>query len=298
MSQKSTIEQLLNATQVGSNKNEYLMLCPDCGTKDNKPKLYYNVKKKIGYCQRCDKTYKLFDIVKDDIAYLVKNALLQGEKQGRDETLDEKATLTTTFDEIISIFEYKPALEYAYSRGLTARQIYDYKICYAPTGQFAERMMIPIEFGGQVKGFIGRDITGQQDPKYKFMTGFSWSKYLYPENNIRKNTVLVEGTLDAILTESVCTFSSHISKEQIQILKEHKVKKIYLAFDRDTVGNKKMHRSCKRLYESGFGKASIRPIVLPKGKDPADLGKDKLWEVIKSQDNFINLYKFMKELRR
>ncbi len=61
-----------------------------------------------------------------------------------------------------------PAEIYLASRGFGRDVIDRFRLLYASAGPFGGRLIIPIYYQRQLVGYQGRDITGQQEPKYLF----------------------------------------------------------------------------------------------------------------------------------
>ncbi len=109
---------------------------------------------------------------------------------------------------------------------------------------------------------------------------------LYNYDNIRigqNMVIVVEGAFDAIksgLDRTVATLGSEISKEQIELLVNLKAKKVIVLVDNDIGNPNTLKKACKLAdYVSPF--MAIKIIEIPySGKDPADLTKEQINNLI------------------
>jgi len=92
----------------------------------------------------------------------------------------------------------------AIEKGMTKEQINRWEIGYS---QYKKRMMIPVrDFTGTLVGASGRDVTGEQKPKYLHERGFKKEKYLFGEKFVdrdMKRVHIVEGFFDVFNLEKL-----------------------------------------------------------------------------------------------
>jgi hypothetical protein len=262
-------------------KTEISFICPTCPKQDGKKKLYFNLRKKIGYCHRCGEIFtfqRMVQLIRD---FNLRDIVLTNTKSSLEDLKSEPIYSTG----VKNIFNFPSAMEYLHKRGINDYKIKKYSLFWSNEGELKHRIIFPIIHNDIITGLVGRSIYGEE-PKYKYSSGFKTSQALFPETHIKKITFLVEGIIDALVTDSVCIFGSYISDRQIKKLKDKKVKVIFLALDRDTWDNPKMKRASMSLKENGF---KVRPLRLPYNSDPADLGKNELRSLAEKQKSEINL---------
>ncbi len=88
--------------------------------------------------------------------------------------------------------------------------------------------------------------------------------------------ILVEGQMDLLMMHQ-CGFPNAVAASGTAFTEEHAnlishiTKRLVLALDGDTAGQKSALRSAQLLYRAGF---DVRVASFPGGKDPADMGKE------------------------
>jgi len=155
--------------------------------------------------------------------------------------------------------------------------------------RFRGRIIFPIfDFNSQVIGFSGRIFNKTQNKESDVVAKYintpntllyDKSKVLYGldkakvEIRKRDGCILVEGNVDVILSHQmgvknvVATCGTALTPYQLDILKRYS-DKLILAFDMDVAGDKATKRGIDLAQEKGF---DIKVVVLPEGKDPADV---------------------------
>jgi len=165
----------------------------------------------------------------------------------------------------------------AMPRETTVENIYD---------RFRGRLMFPIfDSLGRVVAFGGRALKKDQEPKYlnspetpiyrksNVLYGFSHSKQ---EIKRMGTAVLVEGYFDLIATYQsgvrmvVASSGTALTLKHLRLLKPF-AHTLVLAFDTDLAGRE----AAKRAYDLAAGfDYTIKVLVVPEGKDPADYVKN------------------------
>ena len=165
--------------------------------------------------------------------------------------------------------------------------------------RFRERIMFPIcDIGGQVIAFTGRIFSQNKSSKdekeiAKYINSpesliFNKSRLLYALDkakvDIRKNdqAILVEGQFDIIMSHQVgikntiATSGTSLTPDHLKIIKRY-TDNLLLAFDEDKAGNEATKKGISLAQRAEF---NVKVIILSKGKDPADIIKEKpnLWE--------------------
>jgi DNA primase len=153
--------------------------------------------------------------------------------------------------------------------------------------RFRNRLMFPIhDQRGRVTGFGGRALDNDTQPKYLNSPQtpiFDKSDTLYGIHlaapSIRREDVaiIVEGYMDVIIPYQygfqnvVASMGIAITEKQVNKLKRL-TKNLILALDPDEAGEEAMMRCID--YENNLG-AELRVMILPPGKDPDEVVKEK-----------------------
>ncbi len=154
--------------------------------------------------------------------------------------------------------------------------------------RFRERIMFPVfDFNSQIIGFGGRVLKKTKDSAKYINTPstvlYDKGKILYgldkAKVEIRKKDfcIMVEGYVDVILAHqsgienTVATSGTALGSYQLDILKRYS-DNLNLAFDMDFAGDKATKRGIELAQVRGF---NIKILVLPEGKDPADVMSEK-----------------------
>jgi len=128
---------------------------------------------------------------------------------------------------------------YLERRGFTPGIIDKYKLVIAPsTGFYANRIIIPIFYNGEIVAFTGRDYTGKQE-RYKHSTVNNSNRrikellYNYDMAKNFKHIYLLEGPTDVwrMGDDAVAVFRSHLSAEQRRLLINLSLDSITIIYD-------------------------------------------------------------------
>jgi DNA primase len=146
--------------------------------------------------------------------------------------------------------------------------------------RFRGRIMVPIRtISGNVVGFGGRVLSGEEEPKYvnsPETSVYKKGRILYgldvSRNDIRNSgeAVVVEGYFDLIslhqagIKNVVAVSGTGFTDEQASLLGRY-CQKTVLLFDSDSAGIRGAFRACGVLYNNGLEPHLVR---LPKGFDP------------------------------
>lgn len=259
-------------TKEASSSNIKLEECPKCG--NSKYKLYVNVDTKKWYCQRCEwgRGYEdptilmaevsgraLYDIRKELSSMVAPttpaSAFMQKLQAPITKEQIKLESLILPGEDNFNDYTGLKVLEYAMSRGLNANHINEYKLRFSTKLKNIkiDCLLFPIYYEDIIVGWQGRRIS-DREPKY--ISGENIKNNLWPISNGIANytfngeVVLVEGVFDALGAIScgyraLSTFGKAISLKQIQLLKNLKIKKIYLCWDLDAA--KDVATAAKRL---------------------------------------------------
>lgn len=155
----------------------------------------------------------------------------------------------------------------------------DYKImaCYT-TGNYAYHIIIPIIINGEIVNFTARDVTEQQDNKYKNCPNndvlISMKECLYNLDSVKNKAIICEGVTDVwrIGKGCVATMGVEYTSYQLSLLAQKELDEIYILFDSDAI------TKAEKLANSISTFCSKVEIVELETGDPADMA---LNEVIK-----------------
>ena len=173
--------------------------------------------------------------------------------------------------------EYKHALNYIKTRGITDCDIYRYNIGYCSEGDYKNRVMIPsYDIDGNLNFFSGRDFFNKSWLKYvncdftKDVIGFEMLIDFSDE------VTLVEGSFDAIAVRKNCIplFGKTLSQKLKIKLLEKMPPCVNILLDNDAL--KDSIRICDFLVKNGIPTKLVRLDE----KDPSVLGFEKTWQYI------------------
>jgi DNA primase len=282
-------EILGDYTHVG---NEYLFYCFNC--KHHKKKLSINLSKNVGKCWTCDwNTKNLSRIIKrlGNFNQLKQWNELHGIVEISDyerifdfsEIIEEKIelpelpsgfqTLCNRDHSLTSL----PARRYLRERGITQQDILFWKMGYAVSGEYENRIIIPsFNNDGKVNYYVGRRYDGG-----------GWSKYKNPD--VSKDLVfnelyidwsddvtIVEGVFDAIKAKNAIPILGSTMREGSKLFREviRHDPAVYIALDPDA--EKKAERLILDLIQYD---AEVYKIDVPFGMDVGDMSHEQFLEL-------------------
>lgn len=155
---------------------------------------------------------------------------------------------------------------------------YNIKACLQLGGSLAYRVIIPIVIDKQIVSYTGRDITGEQESKYKHLNNeesiIPVKDCLYNIDTVNNKIVLVEGVMDVWRIGDGCSamFGMEYTTHQLNILFSKEIKEAYVLFDGEKKAIKKAHKLANTL--STFI-PKVHVLELDDG-DPADMNEDEV----------------------
>lgn len=187
---------------------EIWLCCPFClennQSQDERFRLGINIETGRAHCFNCEwKT--------SDIAFLSSelSRALNMDMFERGEVVEKKykpARLPEDFTQLSlkdKDFWGRKAYQYVKLRNVTDKQMAEKKLGYSVVDKdFHHRIVVPVYYQGKLKGLVGRDFTGKQEPKYKNSIGI---KVVYNVPRRKAQTgLLVEGIFDSLACQRGC----------------------------------------------------------------------------------------------
>lgn len=257
------LKELLDNVRFGP-KNHYISDCPICGKAKH---FYINRSNQMWDCKKCGEEGNIIAL----LSQLGKLFML-GEFKSIDRTRISLLSEYAQYDEEIETLEVesqKPPLgfkrvktdEYLINRGITKRNLKDFKVGYTDLIPSLKNYVIfLIEEDGECKGYLSRYIKpiqkGSKRIKYNNAKGVNFSQLLFGFDQINKNTkmvIVVEGLFDKITIDNylglhkddyikcVATFGKKISHFQILKLQSKGISDLVLIYDEDAIREMKKY---------------------------------------------------------
>lgn len=284
------------------NSVSWIFTCPRCG---KSKKLYISKKSGRFVCFRCKETdnfqghpeYALTELLGEPVQEIAKKLYgdvpLHAEMWidvqlvdffGDGDPLDEE--LASEHEILTWPWDYHPINDehalrgrlYLASRGIPAKLAAEYDIRYCPQ---MRRVYFPVASHGVLYGWQGRlviphvyeDQDGELQEMLKILSsrGMRRERLLMFADRIQgsDHAVVCEGPVDALKAHycggNVATMGKAVSRQQVELLRNSGVKRIYLALDPDAA--EEMHRLVNELG----GDVELYEMV-PKGGGKVDLG--------------------------
>lgn len=273
---------------------ERLFYCPSC--EHHKKKLSVNVEKNVFKCWICDWSGKnIYRIIRSygdstqkaewrRISNRIEienfSEILFGEEEQKSVRIID---LPKSFKTLVH-GPYSPsgrdALNYLFNRGLTKEDIIWWRIGYAPSGKYGERIIIPsFNKTGDINYFIARAYTGHPN---KYMNPPASKNVIFNEVmlDFDEELVITEGVFDAIkagrnsipLLGSTLREESHLFQKLVR-----RDTPIYLGLDDDA--KDKQAKLINLLLQYGL---EVFDMHLPPGKDLGELTRGQIDKLKKS----------------
>jgi len=289
----SILESLLGVSRQTSDKDDFAFFCPYC--KHYKRKLEVNLTTFQYHCWTCNPKrggknfYYLCrslptatDIQLEKIREYT-NTIRRSKKSNVESSIRlPDGFKTLTIDWPYSI-EYRHAMVYLRSRGVTDSDIRKYDMGFCESGEYAGRIIIPSYSDGVLTYFVARtffdDFFSYKNPKVS-------KNVIFFENLIawKYPIVLCEGVFDAIAIRrnAIPLLGKSISEVLLSKIKKERVSDIYVCLDLDA---RKEAMDIAEILLKDDSNRNVYLIDLPK-KDPAEIGFKRITEIIKNTKKF------------
>jgi DNA primase len=281
----SVLESVLGKSKQFPKTGDYGFYCPICNHKN--PKLIVNLNTGKYNCFTCHPATKgqspvtLLKKIAAPNEKIVELKGYLGYLKKQEEVITTTVSLPKEFISLLddnTSLEKRQALAYASSRGLSKSDIIKYNIGYCSSGRYRNRLIIPsYNKKGIANYFMARSF--EKNPSRKFdAPTCNKAEIIGLENTINWSVpiILCEGIFDAIAIKrnAIPLFGKTIPKSVMLKLAETKVKTVYLALDKDAL--KEALNYSEKLVNMG---KEVYLIEL-EGKDPSDLGFEKITELL------------------
>jgi DNA primase len=279
------LESVLGKGKQFPKTGDYGFYCPLCNHKN--PKLIVNLNTGKYNCFTCHPATKgqtpltLLKKIGTPSDKILELKGYLGYLKKEDESIITTVSLPKEFISLLdnnNTLEKRQALAYVKSRGITESDIIKYNIGYCSNGRYRNRVIIPsYNKRGIANYFMARSF--EKNPSRKFdAPTCNKAEIIGLENTINWSVpiILCEGIFDAIAIKrnAIPLFGKTIPKAIMLKLAESQVKTVYLALDKDAL--KEALNYSEKLVNMG---KEVYLIELD-GKDPSDLGFEKITELL------------------
>lgn len=251
---------------LGINLDNGLFSCWVCGTTGNIGKLI----KELENCSWYEANERADSLKKFSVGGDIEDILL--EKEEETETTTENISLPKEARYTIG-GGYSLLWKYLDKRKITKEMEELYNLHYCRSGYYGHHLIIPVED----KGFVARDMTGKANLKYRYPKGFHVKDHLYGQHE-GDVLYLVEGCFDAMRVDGICCFGKSTSGKQrnklMDMYKKKRFRSLVIAFDDDAYNEAIIIGEEFRILIE-----KVKVLRLPKGEDPADLGKIEIKKI-------------------
>jgi DNA primase len=176
-------------------------------------------------------------------------------------------------------------LEYLRRRHITAGLVWAWKIHYAPSGRYANRVVFPCYGTEGLEYFVARSIIPGMEPKIMHpFKGNLWPgksevvwglDHVQPDDDI--GITVCEGIFDAaVVPNGVAILGKFISARQVTAI-GIRARRVNVMLDGDAAPEA---AAIARRFHMTFPRLPISVIRVPADKDPSDMGPDMASEYI------------------
>jgi len=295
----SLLESVMGRGKINSNDN-IAFHCPFCH--HNKKKMEVNIVTQYWHCWVCNAAGR-------KLAVLFRKLNVQREKIAKlVDLLDDvewKPSKTTTDTPVLQLPEgyrplwklqemspeYRNAVHYLKGRNITIHDILKYRIGYCRKGPYKGKIIIPsYDANGSLNYFVARAYYAEDKFKHKNPPASKDIVGFELHINWKMPIILVEGAFDAIAIKRNCIplFGKTISNTLKKRIVEKGVKDIYICLDLDA--RKQALETAEYFMSNGLNVYFVDIT----GKDPSDLGFEKITDVL-HQTHIMNETELMEQ---
>lgn len=292
--------------RVSSREHELWLCCPFCTDRGQSPdgefKMGLNLATGQAHCFRCEwksrgeKTFTLLatqfgipftGVLPGEIPQIKPRAKIPDFELPEEYTpLFGKPSRKENDDEFA-----REARFYLQRRGVTETQIAQHEIGYACSGRYSYRILFPVKNQrNKLVGLVGRDWTGQQEPKY--LNSANMHKGLYGEEILEDVSdnhplIITEGIFDVLAVGragfvALSLLGKTITEESQEVLSRFSLICLFLDWDEDGIqaGIKTAARLCRTDRDLYLARPQ------PGFKDAAEMSTEDLTQAITQAELF------------
>lgn len=181
-------------------------------------------------------------------------------------------------------------LEYLRRRHITAGLVWAWKIHYATTGRYANRVVFPCYGTNGIEFFVARSIIYGAEPKILYpYKGGVWagkSEVVWGLDLIRAEestgVTVCEGVFDAaVVPNGVALLGKSVSAKQVMAI-GLRASRVNVMLDGDDAGVE-ASKEVSRRFKRAFPRLRVSIVRVPVNEDPSSLGPDRVMSIITSQ---------------
>jgi len=210
--------------------------------------------------------------------------------QGREAQAESEQEERRTLQPLTFTLKLDSEHPYLAGRGLQCETIETFGVGYCKRGVMRGRIAIPIHNAeGELVAYCGRAVD-DTEPPYKLPEGFAKSEVLFNLHrcrdaaSLKPGIIVVEGCFDCMMVwqngfkNAVAILGTELSESQECVLVDAvgSQGKVTLLLDGDAAGRTAAEAITERLVRQCY----VRRVDLPDGKDPAELDKAMLAELL------------------
>ena len=180
-------------------------------------------------------------------------------------------------------------IQYLLNRGFDKDILEYFEIGFSERQQ---RIVIPArDEAFRIIGFIGRAISEDQNPRYRYSDNFPKASLLFNLNNAKfsPEVFVTEGSLDAIKVHQagyhnvVATLGSNVNRRQIDLLNKY-FDSVTILSDNDDAGF-----AMRNLIVDGCSTKNLYVVEYPSGiKDPGEMSTEQITDCIRNRKGYLD----------
>jgi len=268
-----------------NNPSTILIRCTSGLHEDKDPSLSYNLEKNVFKCWSCE--FKGGGSKFLQSIGIVTRVPIETKQRFKIQKLKEKLRNFIERDNL-KLPNVKTEVDFPF-KGISEEVLQDFGTFLTQEMGLQDYICIPVYQFGRLRFIEGRmRLPSSKKPKYfRRPMGASASQILFPLDKIEatKEVILVEGIFDMLnmwqhgFKNVLCIFGTqNFGPKKVELLDQIGVTKVHLLMDGDSAGVRAA-TSIQKLLE--INSIEVRNISLSPGKDPGELSKYELEQVIK-----------------